>query len=280
VAPDGTQTMIGSGFQFPAGVAADGAGNVYVSDPFIVAVFKITPSGAQTTVGGGYNTPVGVAVDTAGNVYVADSFNATVFKVTPNGTQTMLGNNLTSPAAVAVDAADDVYISDGGTNAVYEVTPAGVQTTVAGGFDVLDGIAADSSGNLFIADSFRSKAIKIDRADAPSLTFDKTEPGATSKDSPQTVEIDNIGNAPLAFSSLSFPTDFPMAHSAAGQACTSSTSLAASNSCALAISFTPIAELKGSKSVVLSEEVKFKTDVLNKPNTQATISVSGAETTR
>ena len=297
ITPGGKQSSVGSGLQvpealavdgagnvyiadsqFPAGVAVDGAGNVYVSDPFIVAVFKITPSGAQTTVGGGYNTPVGVAVDAAGNVYVADSFNAAVFKVTPSGTQTTVGNNLTSPAAVAVDAAGDVYISDGGTNAVYEVTPAGVQTTVAGGFDVLDGIAADSSGNLFLADSYLSKAIKIDRADAPSLTFDKTELGATSKDSPRTVEIDNIGNAPLVFSSLSYPADFPMAHPGAGQACTSSTSLAASSGCALAISFSPIAKLSGSKSVVVSEEVKFKTDVLNKPDTQATISVSGTET--
>jgi hypothetical protein len=71
-----------------------------------------------------------------------------------------------------------------------------------------------------------------------------------------------------------------MAHSAAGQACTSSTSLAAWSSCALAIGFTPIAEVKGSKSAVLSEKVKFTTDILNKPNTQATISVSGTETAR
>ena len=279
VTPAGMQTQIGSGFSFPAGIAVDGAGNVFVSDPFVVAVFKISPNGGQTTVGGGYNTPGGVAVDSAGDVYVADAYNAAVYKITPAGKQsTVGGSHFVAPTAVAVDAAGDVYIADGGANAIYEVTPAGSQSTLASGFNVLDGIAADASGDLFVADADSSKVLKIDRRDAPALAFEKTQRGAISKDSPRSVEVENIGNAPLKFSALTYPTDFPAGHSLDAEDCTANTTLAAASNCVLTILFKPIAAVGGSNTANLKEEVEFATDALNTPKSQAAISLSGTET--
>jgi hypothetical protein len=110
------------------------------------------------------------------------------------------------------------------------------------------------------------------------LSFDKTQREATSKDSPKILKIDNIGNAPLKFSSLSYPTDFPMGQSGALADCTTSLSLTAASSCALPINFHPVTKLTGSNSSVLREDVKFATDALNKPNTQSTVPVSGTET--
>jgi sugar lactone lactonase YvrE len=277
VTPTGVQTMIGSGFDFPSGIAVDGAGNVYVSDPFNVEVFKITPSGAQSTIGSGFNTPVGVAVDAIGNVYVADSFNAAVYKIAPDGTQTTIGNGLISPAAVAVDAAGNVYITDDGPNSVFEVTPSGVQTTVSSGLNRPNGIAVDGSGNLYVANSFKSQVLKIDRVDSPSLTFDLTRQGATSKDSPRTVEVENIGNAPLQLSALIYPADFPAADSSATDICTSSTSLASSGICALQIDFTPINKISSKSSAILQESVTFASNSLNKSNAHSEISVTGTE---
>jgi len=275
VTPGGVQTTVGSGFSYPVGVAVDGAGDVYVSDPFVDAVFEITPAGAQTMVGGGYNTPAGVAVDAAGNVYVADTFNATVFKITPNGTQTMVGSGLISPAAVAVDAAEDVYITDSATDAVYEVTPSGNQTTVSTGLDVPNGVTLDGSGNLYVADTFNEQVTKIDRADAPSLKFDPTKINSTSKDSPKTVELENIGNASLKFSALTYPPDFPEA--SGDNECTSSTSLAAASICALLIDFSPVTTLSSGSSRLLTEAVKFTTNDLNVPKKVQQVVVTGKE---
>lgn len=274
VTPGGVQTTVGSGFSYPVGVALDGAGDVYVSDPFVPTVFEITPAGAQTMVGSGYNTPAGVAVDAAGNVYVADTFSATVFKITPNGTQTMIGSGLISPAAVAVDAAGDVYITDLATDTVYEVTPSGNQTTVSTGLDVPNGVNLDGSGNIYVADTFNGQVTKIDRAGAPSLKFNPTKINSTSTDSPKTVEVENIGNASLKLSALTYPPDFPEA--SGDNECTSSTLLAAASSCALIIDFSPVKTGSGS-SRLLKEAVKLTTNDLNVLKKVQQVIVTGKE---
>jgi large repetitive protein len=275
VTPGGVQTTVGSGFDWPSGVAVDGAGNVYVSDPYIDAVYRIGIGGGKTTVGGGYNTPAGVAVDAAGNVYVADSYAATVFKITPGGIQTTVGSGLVTPAAVAVDAAGNVYITDDGTNALYEVTPDGEQTTLTSGLDVPNGVAMDESGNLYVANTFHSQVMKIHRAVAPSLMFAPTKVNSTSKDSPKTVQVENIGNAALRFSAVTYATDFP--EGAYDDDCTSSTVLAAASSCALTIDFSPVTPLGSKESALLKEFVKLTTDNLNAANAVDKVTVTGTE---
>jgi len=274
VTPGGVQTTIGSGFSFPTSVAVDGAGNVYVSDPFIPTVFKITPAGTQTQVGSGYNTPAGVAVDAAGNVYVADTFSSVVFKVTAGGKQTTVGTGLVSPAAVAVDAAGTLYIADDAANSLIEVTSAGVQTTAVEGLNVPGDVVLDGSGNLYVSNSFSSEVVKINRASAPSLTFATTKINQTSSDSPKTVQVENIGNAKLNFSAVSFPADF---RQSGATTCASGTSLSAGAGCALAIEFSPVAPLSGKPSAVLTEAVTLTTNNLNVAKKLAQVSVNGKE---
>jgi sugar lactone lactonase YvrE len=278
VTPDGVQTMIGSGFDWPSGVAVDGAGNVYVSDPFADAVFKITPGGKQTTVGGGYNTPAGVAVDASGNLYVADTYNAAVYKITSGGKQTTIGAKLTSPAAVAVDAGGNLYITDSGTDSVYEVTPGGVQTTLTSGLNVPDGVAVDGFGNLYLANTYNKQVVKIDRADVPTLKFDSTQVGSTSADSPKAVQVENIGNATLQFSALTYPADFPKGASGKVTECTASVSLASASTCVLTIDFSPVKTLGSKISALLREDVNLVTNNLNVAGALQQAAVTGTET--
>jgi sugar lactone lactonase YvrE len=107
VSPDGEVTTLagstggladGKGaaakFNGPAGVAVDGAGNVYVGEFVGHRVRKVSPDGEVTTLAGvrkgngdgtgataQLNGPVGVAVDAAGNVYVADRDNHRIRKI-------------------------------------------------------------------------------------------------------------------------------------------------------------------------------------------------------
>jgi len=88
-------------FNFPYKLAADSAGNVYVTEFANYTIRKVTPEGVVTTLAGlagspgsangtnssaRFNFPAGVAVDSAGNLFVADADNHTVRKVTPIGT--------------------------------------------------------------------------------------------------------------------------------------------------------------------------------------------------
>jgi len=91
----GSADGLGTAAQFnqPAGVAVDGAGNLYVADTHNDTVREISPTGIVTTPAGlagnvgsadgvgaaaQFNQPVGVAVDSAGDVFVADSKNDTL----------------------------------------------------------------------------------------------------------------------------------------------------------------------------------------------------------
>jgi sugar lactone lactonase YvrE len=96
---DGT----GAAAQFTAfdpGLAVDGSGNIYVSDPLTAVIRKVTSAGVVTIFAGTANTsgfadgtgtaaqfnnPAGLAVDGAGSVYVADLNNSLVRKITSAG---------------------------------------------------------------------------------------------------------------------------------------------------------------------------------------------------
>ena len=137
-------------FNWPRGVAVDGAGNLYVADFGNQTVRKVTPDGVVTTLAGTagmagdadgtgaaarFNGPAGVAVDRAGNLYVADSLNHTIRKVTAAGVVTTLESGAAlfyDPAGVAVDGAGNVFVADRGNSTIYKIAPSGTTIKVAG----------------------------------------------------------------------------------------------------------------------------------------------------
>ena len=226
-----------SGFSDPAGVAVDGAGDVFVADGVGHAVREIvagtggTADGTITsgstviTVGSGFIDPGGVAVDASGNVFVADysidvimeivagTGGAASGTVNSNSTVNTVGSGISHPAGVAVDASGNVFVADYGTTALEIVAGTGgaasgtvnsssTVITLASGFTNAQGVALDASGNVFVADygpnGFQAGAVKeIDLSDPPSLIFAQTIDGETS--AVQTVTVANTGNAPLTF---------------------------------------------------------------------------------
>jgi sugar lactone lactonase YvrE len=142
---------------WPAGLASDKAGNIYVSaDRY---VYKIAPNGQPKIFAGrpydkfkdpssddiGDNgpatdallsSPSGLAVGPSGSLYIAEWAGGRVRKVSPGGKITTFADARTAkleyPRDVAVDAFENVYIADNGTNQILKVTPALKVTTVAG----------------------------------------------------------------------------------------------------------------------------------------------------
>ena len=144
-------------FNSPAGVAVDGAGNLYIADPGNNVIRKVDDRGVITTVagdtdlGGFYSgdggaatsaalsNPQGVAVDGTGNFYIAETSNNVIREVNAAGIiATVAGDSslgggysgdggtathaaLNNPVGIAVDRFGDLYVADAHNNVIREV---------------------------------------------------------------------------------------------------------------------------------------------------------------
>lgn len=265
-----TVRTLTSQFTSPAGIAVDGNGNVYVLDASnntvneIYAVNGVIPaSPAIATLASGFKEVDGIAVDGNGNVYVSDDTSRQVFEIhAVNGTIpaspliTSLGSGFIIPRGIAVDDLGNVYVAEYFYNTVYKLLavngsiPSSPQMqTLGAGLLYANGVALDARRNVFVADYGDARVVALDYADPPSLTFANAPAGSTSTDSPQTVTLQNVGNADLSFpvpstgSNPGVSANFIWDESSTCQQTTTNSSspyaLVAGASCTLAIDFAP-----------------------------------------
>jgi trimeric autotransporter adhesin len=151
-------------FRYPAGVAADPDGNVYISDSGNNQVRMVTPDGIIVLLAGrggaafrgdgGYatnaylNNPAGLLLDREGTLYIADLGNVRVRRVTPNGIISSCAGTGTHGAAgdggparsanlnllgIGFDAQNNLLIADGSSHRVRVVRASdGIIDTLAG----------------------------------------------------------------------------------------------------------------------------------------------------
>lgn len=159
-------------FAFPAGVAVDNSGNIFVADQDNHVIRRITPlgdvstfcgSGVQGFVDGNANTarfdnPKDLAFDGSGNLLVADLSNNRIRRIAPDGTVTTLagsgaagfvnGNGTSAvfrfPAGIAVDGNDNVFVADQDNHVIRQITPSGDVSTFAG--SGIEGFADGAAG--------------------------------------------------------------------------------------------------------------------------------------
>jgi sugar lactone lactonase YvrE len=146
----------------PAGVAVDGAGNIYIADTHNHRIRKVS-GGTITTIAGtgiaGFsgdngsavsatlNNPTALALDSNGNLYITDTDNHRIRKIAGTAISTVAGSGeqffsgdgaaataagLDSPNGVAVDAVGNIYIGDTRNQRIRVVNPSGIISTLAG----------------------------------------------------------------------------------------------------------------------------------------------------
>lgn len=142
-------------FDWPRGIALDGAGNLFVGEDINKVVRKITPMGTNwvvTTIAGTYgylggddgtngdahfDGPYGFSVNRAGAIFVTDYLNDTIRKITPVGTNWVV-TTLGGKAAV-IGQSDFIGTADG--------------TNSEARFNLPTGIAVDANDHIFVTDS-------------------------------------------------------------------------------------------------------------------------------
>ncbi len=194
---DGTGTA--ASFNYPAGLAADGSGNLYMADSSNQTIRKIVLStGEVTTLAGTilssgstngigtaarFNNPMGLAFDGSGNLYVTDQGSQTLRKIV------LSTGEVTTLAGTAGVAGS----TDG--------------TGTAARFDTPQGIMFDGSGNLYVADQFNHTIRKIALSTGAVTTFagmagisgSTSGTGTTARfNSPTSLATDGSGNLYVA----------------------------------------------------------------------------------
>jgi uncharacterized protein (TIGR03437 family) len=156
----------GASLAYPAGLAFDSSGNLYIVDNYNSNVRKVDTSGIITTVAGGGGAggfagdggpatkallanPAGIAVDKSDNLYIADRLNQRIRMVAASTgiITTIAGSSTTGwhgdggpaaqatftlPSSLAIDSAGNLYIADQNNWSVRRISTSGIITTVAG----------------------------------------------------------------------------------------------------------------------------------------------------
>jgi trimeric autotransporter adhesin len=202
----------GAQLHLPAGIAVDGAGNLYIADSANNAIREVSVGGGNiSTIAGlgptapgfsgdlsaavaaNLNGPLDVAVDSSGNVYIADTNNANIRLITASTgiITTIAGSTAIVSGAVVLAFA---YGGDGGT---------AITASLAGPA----GVAIDSSGNLYIA-TYADNRIRVVNTKGIINTFAGNSGYGFAGDggpvlsaqlsAPRGISVDSSGNLYLA----------------------------------------------------------------------------------
>jgi len=290
----GPPSVVLSGLNYPYGVAVDATENVFLTvkgDGKIIELPLVGGSlGSPVTIATGLSNLEYLAFDDDGWLFATMAWDETgqastgkLIAIPKNGssygTPVTLASGLSVPQGLVVDANDNVFLVtnadsnnfDPATGTILKVqyyakVANSKPVTLADGVSWPTSVALDGSGNIFFADSLVSQVFELPRSTPPTLNFNSTVVGMTSDDSPQIVELLNIGNTELTFpipatgSNPSVSANFALAGSGLS-ACplvtsgsSSSATLAPASSCFLPINFVPTAVGTLDGSLVLKDD--------------------------
>jgi len=208
-------------FGYPAGMAVDSGGVLFVADSYHHRLQRITPGGGVAVIGGRgvgrgqFGSPQGVATDEEDSFYVVEQGNGRVQKFTREGVLSLVfgkpgkgEGELNGPTALAVaPGSGDIFVADTGNSRIqrfsYEGRFLGVlgATSLYGpGLSSPQALAAAPGGGLYAADTGGGYVVGFDplRRPARQIGGTRTRGGANemiplSLHQPRALALDPAG---------------------------------------------------------------------------------------
>jgi len=208
-------------FGYPAGMAVDGAGVLFVADSYHHRLQRITPDGGVAVIGGKglgrgqFGSPQGVATDGEDSFYVVEQGNSRVQKFTREGVLTLVfgrpgkgEGELSGPTAIAVaPGSGDIFVADTGNSRVQRFSYEGRFLGVLGasglygpGLSSPQALAAASGGSLYAAETLGGRLIGFDPLGRPARQIGGTRTRATGNEliplslhQPRALALDRTG---------------------------------------------------------------------------------------
>jgi sugar lactone lactonase YvrE len=130
IAPDGSETMVASGFDRPHGVALAPDGTLLVADTYAGAVRKVAADGTVTTIAAGLGRPMDVAAAPDGSLFVVDLAGRRLLRLR-GGVTTVVARRLGPVTGVAVARGAAYVTAADGAVKVARIGANGAVTRIA-----------------------------------------------------------------------------------------------------------------------------------------------------
>lgn len=151
------------------------------------------------------SNPKALAADTAGNLFLSDRGNNRVLKFSPDGAllkEIKMPSGMDQPNGIAVAKNGDLYVTLKGSNNVARIQGESSVDAVAlysgdnktpVSLDKPAGIAVDGAGNLYIADNGNHRLLRVDSEGKVTDVLDATRLKDLEGASPMSVKLDPSG---------------------------------------------------------------------------------------
>ncbi|HEY0308282.1 MAG TPA: hypothetical protein VGB94_08975, partial [Acidobacteriaceae bacterium] len=241
-----TPVVIADNLNGIAGLAIEPDGSVVVSLAASRQVLELAKQGQPVVLASfaaGF-TPGAIAVDSHGKLFVSATDAGSVAEIVPGGSPVIVLSGLKGPAGLAVDAAGNIYVAEKYGHDVVEFSGTGASATGERGKTVLakyiaaNAVALEADGSLAVVTA-ASGLVEIRRSNVMA------DFGPLANRMRLESAVQNIGSAPLVLSSVQVSTltagvNGAFAQAATGgQDCVAGETLAAAQSCSLAVQAAP-----------------------------------------
>lgn len=211
-------------FNYPAGIAVDASGILFVADSFNHRIQRITPAADVAIIGkrgsgrGQFLSPMGVATDAQQAFYIVEQGNHRVQKFSSNGVQELIFGRMGTkvgefrgPSAIAVSPVNGrIYVADTGNSRVqcfdvdgrYISTLSGLGTT-SQPLVSPSGVVVDSFDHVYVTDLQTNRVVKFDPVGRMIGSFAAVKPFDSSLpmralSAPRAIALDTLGTLYVA----------------------------------------------------------------------------------